>query len=773
MKLKLTLGVLGTILAVTLIAFMVGGLDLTHARTSYGSMAGGGYAPLAGNESYRLEVGNVGLNVYNNMQIGDANADMEWPLGSGVNYLWIGGIWFGHKDSVIHVEYGQSDCYPLSEMFDTIPGGDTADFEDSFGSHEGVDFSWMSNFWRTSTPSGVGDQDVQWYADDTESDNDALGLNFFAQSMAWGAPGHDEWVILNYFIKYTGASELDPNSYMAFAMDQDIGSTHLDDLVGFDTADDTIDEYDNQTWSETPDGIPDAYDAVNFPILIDGDNTAQDYRDYYAGTDYAGEIASPRLLGYMFNNEVLAGETGYAGLRVLRACVNPGMATEREYIVTASHSWDWNNDPENDAYKYAYMSDLGVFEEVDNPFDWRICPSFGPFKDLNGQGLQTGDVLEVRMAYAVGEGLAGLRGNIDQAMADCLGFNGRFDDPKQGDEVDDMIVLSPPASPLLSGVVTGSREVTLHFNPEYEIGRNLELEGDVSSDNQVDFEGYRIYRARTLDQLGDGADLEPWGGSGDQPSYLRHTLTQWDKDINDASHWPAGSEPWKAPGYEGNDNDQYEEFNPLNNWTAIFADPYDGEGFAANTGGAIYEFVDRGSYTYYDKWPNDGYDVPAPTAPQNHFTYYYSVVAFDYGASPLYNTKLSQPYMSMEGGVRANYITVTLETVPDNDSLDSVLVVPNPYVGGVDWQQRSSTGIVQRKLAFTNLPSRCSIRIYTISGDLVDIIEHNDSTSGTAWWDLQSRNNMEVASGVYVYHIEAPGLGTTIGKFAVLMGERY
>ncbi len=772
MKLKLTLGVLGTILAVTVIAFAVGGMGLTHARTSP-SMFNGGYAPLAGDESYRLEIGNVGLNVYNNMQIGDAVADMEWPLGSEVYYLWIGGIWFGNKNTVIHSEYSSTDYKPLSGVYDTVPGGDTEDLPGDFGSHEGVSFAWMSDFWRTSTPSGVGDQDVQWYADDSESEGDVIELSVFTQVMAWGAPGHDEWAIFNYFIRYTGSNEMDPNSYMAFAFDQDIGSTHLDDLVGFDTLDDSVDEYNNVTWAEGADGIPDAYDAVNFPILIDGDNTKQDYRDYYAGIDYSGTVASPRMLGYMFNNEELPGESGYAGLRTMRACINPGMSTEREYIVTASHSWDWNNDPANDAYKFAYMSDLGVFEEVENPFDWRICPSFGPFEDLNGLGMQTDDVLEVRMAYAVGDGLNKLRGNIDQALTDCLGFNGKFDDPKQGDEVDDMIVLSPPTSPLLSGVVTGSREVTLHFNPEYEIGKNLELEGDVSSENQVDFEGYRIYRARTLDQLGDGADLTPYfTADGDAPNYLRHTLTQWDKDINDASQWPAGSEPWKAPGYEGNDNDQYDEANILNNWGEVFADAYDGEGFAANTGGSIYEFVDKGNYTWYDKWPSDDYTVAKPSAPQNHFTYYYTVVAFDYGASPLYNTKLTQPYMSMEGGVRANYITVTLETVPDNSTLDSVLVVPNPYVGGVDWQQRSSTGIVQRNLAFTNLPSRCTIRIYTIAGDLVDIIEHNDATSGTAWWDLQSRNNMEVASGVYVFHVDAPGLGTKIGKFAVLMGER-
>ncbi|MCD4733923.1 hypothetical protein K8R78_06760 [bacterium] len=790
MKLKLTLGVLGTILAVTVLAFAVGGMDLTYARASQDSI-GGGFIPTANKVKYTHEVGNIGLIVQNDMEIGNGAVEntMEWPLGSSMFYLYDAYIWFGNRDAVIQGWFqNQTDWVAKSEIYDSLVSTPEPEFPATFDRHEGLEFGWMSEFWRTTTPSPVGDQDAHWYVDDTGGydDHDPLGLNIMVQSMAWGAPGHDEWVIFNYFIRYIGTNDLDPNSFMAFAFDMDVGSEYFDDLVEIDGNELGIDDYNNITWSDGADGLPDEYDAVNYPILIDGSSDTQPYWGHFNGDDYAddyvgdgtGTIAVPRLMGYMFNVTELPGEPGYAGIRVLRACVNPGMATEREYIVTASHSWDQNNDPADDTYKFAYMSDVGVFEEIENAYDWRVCPSMGPFADSDGRGLQTDDVLEVRMVYVIGDGANGLRANSDLALTDCLGFNGQFDDPKQGDEVDDMIVLSPPASPLLSGVVTGSREVTLHFNPEYEIGRNLELEGDVSSADQVDFEGYRIYRARTLDQLGDGTDLTAWDGDGDQPNYLRHTLTQWDKDINDASHWPAGGQPWKAPGYEGNDNDQYEEFNTLNNWADIFADAYDGEGFAANTGGSIYEFVDKGSYGTYqdkplwDKWPNDDYDVPKPEAPQNHFTYYYSVIAFDYGASPLYNTKLTQPYMSMEGGVRANYISITLETVPDNDSLDSVLVVPNPYVGGVDWQQRSNTGIVQRKLAFTNLPSRCSIRIYTIAGDLVDIIEHNDATSGTAWWDLQSRNNMEVASGVYVYHIEAPGLGTSVGKFAVLMGER-
>jgi hypothetical protein len=67
------------------------------------------------------------------------------------------------------------------------------------------------------------------------------------------------------------------------------------------------------------------------------------------------------------------------------------------------------------------------------------------------------------------------------------------------------------------------------------------------------------------------------------------------------------------------------------------------------------------------------------------------------------------------------------------------------------------------------LPARCTIRIYTISGHLVDTIEHDSSLAdGQAPWDLVSRDGMNVAYGVYIFHVEAPGLGEKIGRFALI-----
>ncbi len=54
-------------------------------------------------------------------------------------------------------------------------------------------------------------------------------------------------------------------------------------------------------------------------------------------------------------------------------------------------------------------------------------------------------------------------------------------------------------------------------------------------------------------------------------------------------------------------------------------------------------------------------------------------------------------------------------------------------------------------------------------GELVDIIHHSSAiNNGTAEWDLLTKENLSTAYGVYVYHVDAPGIGEHIGKFAVI-----
>ena len=103
--------------------------------------------------------------------------------------------------------------------------------------------------------------------------------------------------------------------------------------------------------------------------------------------------------------------------------------------------------------------------------------------------------------------------------------------------------------------------------------------------------------------------------------------------------------------------------------------------------------------------------------------------------------------------------------------LDDIFVVPNPYVVSASWEPKSPFrfGRGERRLWFMNLPPECTIRIYTTRGYLVAMIEHNGTESNSAAsWDLISKDGMDIAYGIYIYHIEAPDIGEKIGKFAVI-----
>ena len=103
--------------------------------------------------------------------------------------------------------------------------------------------------------------------------------------------------------------------------------------------------------------------------------------------------------------------------------------------------------------------------------------------------------------------------------------------------------------------------------------------------------------------------------------------------------------------------------------------------------------------------------------------------------------------------------------------LDKIAVVPNPYVGAASWepQELFRTGRGERRIYFVNLPAQCTIRIYTVRGYLVQELRHESTSNiGQEPWNLVSKDGMDISYGVYVYHVDAPGIGETIGRFAVI-----
>ena len=122
---------------------------------------------------------------------------------------------------------------------------------------------------------------------------------------------------------------------------------------------------------------------------------------------------------------------------------------------------------------------------------------------------------------------------------------------------------------------------------------------------------------------------------------------------------------------------------------------------------------------------------------------------------------------------RFEFTTTTEHTdnVLARSELDRIRVVPNPYVATDVWEVKNpyTTGRGPRVIHFTHLPQVCTIRIYNVSGALVRTLEHSSSLrDGMEPWDLLTRDELTAAYGVYVYHIDAPGIGQKIGKFALI-----
>ena len=103
--------------------------------------------------------------------------------------------------------------------------------------------------------------------------------------------------------------------------------------------------------------------------------------------------------------------------------------------------------------------------------------------------------------------------------------------------------------------------------------------------------------------------------------------------------------------------------------------------------------------------------------------------------------------------------------------MDKIKVVPNPYfaASAFEGQNTFASGRGPREIQFRYLPNECTIRIYSIAGELVKTIYHSSPLeSGTGRWDLLTEDNLSAAYGMYVYHIDAPNIGQKIGKLAIV-----
>ena len=163
----------------------------------------------------------------------------------------------------------------------------------------------------------------------------------------------------------------------------------------------------------------------------------------------------------------------------------------------------------------------------------------------------------------------------------------------------------------------------------------------------------------------------------------------------------------------------------------------------------------------------------------NGWQYVYSVSAFDRG-DPENNLG------SLESSSLASAQKVLPGTPATSDAGVKIGVYPNPYYGEAYWDGSSER---LRKIYFYNLPAECEITIYTLSGDVVKRIQHDQASNGSdiRWfetyskdgtqkmsggehaWDLVTDGDQATATGLYLFSVKDKQTGDIkTGKFLVV-----
>ena len=104
--------------------------------------------------------------------------------------------------------------------------------------------------------------------------------------------------------------------------------------------------------------------------------------------------------------------------------------------------------------------------------------------------------------------------------------------------------------------------------------------------------------------------------------------------------------------------------------------------------------------------------------------------------------------------------------------LERIKVVPNPYVVATAHELPLPPAIIsgrgERKIDFIHLPAKAQIHIFTARGEHVETLTHDSNIhDGTVSWNLKSKENLDVAAGIYFYVVES-SVGKKTGKIAII-----
>jgi hypothetical protein len=206
-----------------------------------------------------------------------------------------------------------------------------------------------------------------------------------------------------------------------------------------------------------------------------------------------------------------------------------------------------------------------------------------------------------------------------------------------------------------------------------------------------------------------------------------------------------------------------------------------GNAYSNNTGFKFIKYSDTDPKMFSGDTNKYWYRFDFPNQ-LNGFQYIYSVSSYDKGDP-------AQGLESLESSLLSNVKRIVVGTTPKDNSSAEIGVYPNPYYGSAIWDGSGTQKEVLRKIYFFNLPSKCDISIWTLSGDLVQTLHHDANTyngSDIQWfktysdgsqkfaggehaWDLISKDNQAIATGLYLFTVKDATTGDIKkGKFLIV-----
>ncbi len=443
--------------------------------------------PLVDDERY-TNIGNIGLTITNFGTLGDGfvvqrpedRPSCEYPLGSGIEHMFDGGLWVGAKrsDGTVTVTTGAVDVpslnFNVSEGFEFTNSDDPNDvifvrsslanspfFDPEAVSHQ----DFIVNFTDSNT--------VIPETGDRIPNHRPLNISVHLESYAWSFPFADAFVILNYKIKNTGR-ELLTDVYVGLWADLVVRNTNV-----------TPPRVGAPFYQHVGNGYLDSL-FMAYAFDYDGDPGFTDDGLYIAF----------RLLGAFpqANDQVYQKRTMY----------NAWLFRNQQDPVL--------NSPQDDVSKYQRMSETlpasGFNSLRSGPGNYMTLLSTGPFAELAPDS-------SINVVFAV---IAAPKGGDDpnwmdteanrsQLLVNAGWAQKAFDgedknrnnilDPGEdlnGNGVLDRYVLPTPPNPPRLKVIPGDGEVTLYWDARSEQSIDL-ITGE------KDFEGYRLYRSTLASDL--------------------------------------------------------------------------------------------------------------------------------------------------------------------------------------------------------------------------------------------------------------------------------